>query len=131
MDIVLASVDKGIVLLNVCENIDKLDYEYNRLENIKSNIFGCHLKTIKIDSVINKSVFNCIKISLYFPYASISDVKTKIDALNKEKNEEAEEKDVNHKYKDYYAYSILITEDNNSIEELNKVKSKAFKFDFQ
>lgn len=130
VDIVLASVDKGIVLLNVCENIDKLDYEYNRLENIKSNIFGCHLKTIKIDSVINKSVFNCIKTSLYFPYASTSDVKTKIDALNKEKNEEAEEKDVNHKNKDYYAYSILITEDNNSIEELNKVKSKAFKFDY-
>lgn len=130
VDIVLASKDKGIVLLNVCENISNLDNEYKRLENIKSNIFESHLKTIKIDSVINKSVFNCIKTSLYFPYASTSDVKTKIDALNKEKNEEAEEKDVNHKCKDYYAYSILITEDNNSIEELNKVKSKAFKFDY-
>ena len=130
VDIVLASKDKGIVLLNVCEDIDNLKYEYSRLESIKTYIFESHLKSIKIDSIINKSVFNCIKISLYFPYASNNDVNAKISALNNEKNYDARKKDSRHKDKNYYAYAIFVTNNDNSIEKFNEITSRAFKFDY-
>ena len=92
LDLVMAGLGKGIIILNVCEKLENLEEEYNRLEAIKSNIFNSHLRTIKVDSIINKSVFNCVKVAMYIPKVSVVDVNIQIESLNRALNERAKKK---------------------------------------
>ena len=73
-DFVLASISHGIMLINVCENIEDICEACDRIENIKNNLFNVHLKNIKIASITNTSVFNCIKTALYFPNSSKKEI---------------------------------------------------------
>lgn len=69
-DIVMVSASKGIVLINMCNNLDNFKRDYDRIAYIKNNLFNTHLKSIKSDCIVNKSVFNCVKLGLYFPKVS-------------------------------------------------------------
>ena len=139
-DIVLANLSHGIILLNVCENIDELEINYRRIENIKSFLFNTHLKSIKIDSVINKSVYNCIKTALYFPNSSESEVKKQISSLNhkfnsyrlkviaKERN--CKESEIKIENKDYFEYVITLYTTDNIDLKLNNIQARGFKSDY-
>ena len=137
-DIVLASPDKGIVLINICENLDDFEVEYRRIENIKSRLFDTHLKSIKKDSVVNKSVFNCVKTGLYFPKISKVDVDNKLAKVNKERNEKADAEqgrvtkshNENKTLKDKFAFLIKITDDFDWVETLLKLRSRSFRYDY-
>lgn len=124
-DVVLANINRGIILINVCKDIRNLEVEYQRVENIKSYLFNTHLRTIKIDSIINRSIYGCIKTALYFPYASQQDVEEKLKTLNKEKQENNGKPD-----KDYFAYLIKLFAQTDFNEELNRITSRAFKYDY-
>ena len=87
VDFVLTSISHGIMLINVCENIDDIAEASNRIENVKSNLFNVHLKNIKIDSVINTSVYNCVKTALYFPNNSIEEIKETIEKIKQGNND--------------------------------------------
>ena len=83
-DVLMTSASRGIVLVNICYDISTLEDDFKHIENIKSYIFNTHLKTIKVDSIINKSVYGCVKTALYFPNASKKEVADKFEDIKKD-----------------------------------------------
>lgn len=123
-DFVLTSKSHGILLINVCENIDYLESTFERVEALKSNLFNIHLRTIKIDSIMYSSVYNCIKTALYFPNNTNEEVNNKIRELNAHKNENKSTP------KDYFAYLYSFTDSSNLRDELSKIGSRGFKYEY-
>ena len=121
------SISKGIVLLNVCNDLSTLDDCFNRVESIKENIFNIHLRTIKIDSIMYRSVYNCVKTGLYFPNSNETEIKAKIKELNKDKN--AERKNTTSE-KDYFAYMQVITKQTNLKDTLGQLNSRGYKYEY-
>lgn len=130
-DMVLANKGNGILLLNVCENLDNLEIEFNRIEGIKNSIFNTHLRTIKIDSVTNTSVYNCVKTALYFPNGTDSDLQRKIAEVNGEKNKRVAEnsKITIPNNKDHFEFLIKIC-NLSEVKMLNNVYSRSFRYDY-
>lgn len=124
-DVVLANITRGIILINVCKDLRNLEAEYQRVENIKSYLFNTHLRTIKIDSIINQSVYGCVKTALYFPNSSPQEVEETLNALNNEMRENYGNPD-----KNYFAYLIKLFSQSDLNEELNRVSSRAFRYDY-
>lgn len=124
-DVVLANISRGIILINVCKDLRNLDAEYQRVENIKSYLFNTHLRTIKIDSIINQSVYGCVKTALFFPNSSQREVEEKLNALNNEMRE-----NYGNPEKNYFAYLIKLFSQSDLNEELNRVSSRAFRYDY-
>lgn len=124
-DVVLANISRGIILINVCKDLRNLDAEYQRVENIKSYLFNTHLRTIKIDSIINQSVYGCVKTALFFPNSSQQEVEEKLNALNNEMRE-----NYGNPEKNYFAYLIKLFSQSDLNEELNRVSSRAFRYDY-
>lgn len=123
-DFVLTSKSHGILLINVCVNIDDLETMFEKVEALKSNIFNIHLRTIKIDSIIYSSVYNCVKTALYFPNNTNEEVNNKIRELNERKNEN---KSIT---KDFFAYLYSFTDSSNLRDELSKIESRSFKYEY-
>lgn len=139
-DIVLASLSHGIILLNVCEDIDNLEVCYRRIENIKSFLFSTHLKSIKIDSVLNGSVYNCVKTALYFSKGSKREVEEQIAVVNSKfnanrrkaitKEQKCDESDINIEDKDFFEYVLKLYPSNDLGVELNSLRANGFKSDY-
>lgn len=125
-DVVLANVSHGIIIINVCDDLLKFESEYKRIENIKSYIFNTHLKTIKIDSILNKGVYGCVKTALYFPNSTMFEVETVIEKANKEKRGEKNCKPD----KDFYAHLIRLYEFDNFGDIFSKIYSRSFRFEY-
>lgn len=123
-DFVLTSKSHGILLINVCENIDYLESTFERVEALKSNLFNIHLRTIKIDSIMYSSVYNCIKTALYFPNNTNEEVNNKIKEINERKNKNKSNT------KDYFAYLYNFTDSSNLRDELSKIGSHGFKYEY-
>lgn len=124
-DIVLANISRGIILINICKDLDDLKTEYQRVEKIKSYLFNTHLKTIKIDSIINPSVYACVKTALFFPNSTEQEVEEKLDALNQEMRRNHGNPD-----KNYFAYLIKLYAQSDFNKELNRISSRTFKYDY-
>lgn len=139
-DIVLASLSHGIILLNVCEDIEHLEIYYRRIENIKSFLFSTHLKSIKIDSVLNRSVYNSVKTALYFPKNSKSEVEEKIAEVNSKinanrrkaiaKERKCDESDISIDDKDFFEYVLKLFPSDDLSIELNSLRANGFKSDY-
>lgn len=139
-DIVLANLSHGIVLLNVCENIELLETCYRRIENIKSFLFNTHLKSIKIDSVLNRTVYNSVKTALYFPKNSKSEVEEQIAKLNEKfnanrrkataKGRKSNETDIIIEDKDYFKYVLQLYLSDDLNIKLNSLRANGFKSDY-
>jgi hypothetical protein len=125
-DILLASMSKGIVILHVCRDVNNIETDFYRVENIKSYLFNTHLKTIKVDSIINQSVYGCVKTGLYFPNSTRSEVEDAIDQLNEERNI----KNQNTSPKDHFAYMIKAFPSDDFNETLNRLSSRGFRSDY-
>lgn len=125
VDIILTSVSKGIMLINECQDLAELEDAVKRVENIKDNLFNIHLKTIKIDSVVNKSVFNCVKCALFFPNNTDSEVNEAIDELNYKKNNGNQ-----CGGKNYFAYITTFTKTTDIKATLQKTISRSFRYDY-
>lgn len=127
VDYILASRQQGIVLINVCDNIDNLESEINRIETIKNNIYNLHLKNIKIDSIVYSRVYNCVKVALYFPNKSYMEVNDRISELNRAKNAEIRKKHKHHQDKDFYSHLYRFTDESDLKRELGRVYVNGFK----
>lgn len=125
-DLLLANISRGFVIVNICDDVSKLESAYNRIENIKSYIFNTHLKSIKVDSIINKSVYGCVKVGLFFPNSSRADVKNELKRLNDIKNEQFK----NSVQKNYFAYLITLFVDDDYRKILNHISVNGFRFDY-
>lgn len=131
VDFILSSKSKGIILINICEQIENIESEFNRLENIKNHIFSIHLKSIKIDSIFTPSVYNCIKIALYFPNNTIDEINDKITQLNSIKNNELKKHSNNNfKEKDFFKYYYKFTLETNIHDELEKSYARGFRYEY-
>lgn len=139
-DIVLASLSHGIILLNVCEDIEHLEIYYRRIENIKSFLFSTHLKSIKIDSVLNRTVYNSVKTAIYFPKSSKTEVEEQIAKVNKifnfnrriaiAKERKCNETDVKIEDKDYFEYVLKLFSSDDLNIKLNSLRANGFKSDY-
>ena len=132
VDFVLLSKSRGILLINVCEDLSELDDAYKRIESVKSNIFNIHLRTIKIDSIMNSSVFNCVKTALYFPNNTQGEVSSKIAELNNVINAKLDESHPLQKphTKDHFAYFFRFMDSSNLDEDIAKISSRGFRYDY-
>ena len=122
VDFILASSSQGIVLLNVCRNLADLEIEFNRIETVKNQIFNLHLRNIKIDSITNSRIYNCVKIALYFPYNTYEQINNHINELNKVKNVELQRQ----QYKDFYAHLYRFTNETDLNRELRRISVHGF-----
>lgn len=139
-DIALAHLSHGIVLLNICENIENLEVCYRRIENIKGFLFSTHLKSIKIDSVLNKTVYNSVKTALYFPNSSKQEVEEKISEVNEvfnsnrikviAKERKCKESEVRIEKKDYFEYILQLYPSDDLGSRLNNLRANGFKSDY-
>ena len=130
-DFVLISKSRGVLLINVCNDIMLFEDEYRRVEKIKEYLYSVHLKSIKVDTILNSRTYNCIKTALYFPNNSSQEVEEKINEVNKKWNAEPKGKVNNsHKPKDYFAYFLRFTNESDLKVELNAIHSSVFKYDY-
>lgn len=129
-DFVLTSISRGFILINVCNDISKLDEDFNRIDGIKKYLFNIHLKTIKIDSLICPSVFNCVKTALYFPNNTLEEVEDKIKQLNEYQNFQNSKNNEQYQNKDFYKFLYRFTKTTDFRTELNKVYSNGFKYEY-
>lgn len=125
-DVVLASISHGIIIINVCNELSKFESEFKRVENIKSYIFNTHLKSIKIDSVLNKSVYGCVKTALYFPNSTLFEVKAEIERANNERKKLSN----TASDKDFYEHLLRLYEFDNFGAILNKIYTRSFRFEY-
>lgn len=123
VDFVLISKSKGILLINVCNDISLFEEEYRRVEKIKEYLFCVHLKSIKVDTILNSKTYNCVKTALYFPNNSSKEVEERINEVNNKLN-------ANHKQKDNFAYFLRFTNESDLKKELNGIYTSAFKYDY-
>lgn len=130
VDFVLASRSQGIILINVCNDLSNLDVAFKRIETIKNNIFDLHLRDIKIDSIIYSSIYNCVKVALYFPNNTYEEVNNCIAELNKGKNKELNNKYNNSKDKDFYSHLYRFTNETDLKKELGRIWVKGFKSEY-
>lgn len=129
IDFLLISKSKGIILLNVCRDLKDLELYYNKAETVKENLFNIHLRTIKIDSVLFRSVYNNVKTGLYFPNASLEEVQSKINEINEEKKSYHYD-DTAKGDKDHFAYMLRLTPGSNLHDYFEKIKSYGFKYEY-
>ena len=123
VDFVLIGKSKGILLINVCNDISLFEEEYRRVEKIKEYLFCVHLKSIKVDTILNSKTYNCVKTALYFPNNSSKEVEERINEVNNKLN-------ANHKQKDNFAYFLRFTNESDLKKELNGIYTSAFKYDY-
>ena len=126
VDFILASISQGIVLINVCRNLADFEIEYSRIETVKNQIFNLHLRNIKIDSITNSRIYNCVKIALYFPYNTYEQINKHINELNKVKNAELQNKYSVYQYKDFYAHLYRFTNETDLSRELRRISVHGF-----
>lgn len=129
-DFVLASQIHGIILINVCTELSEIKEAFSRIESVKNNLYNIHLRTIKIDSIMYPSVYNCVKTALFFPNNSIAEINEKIKELNEIKNKELNTKYGGKHEKDHYAYLFRFTETSSLKEELERINPLGFKIEY-
>lgn len=66
-DMFLLSISRGAIIINVCEDITHFKEEFRKVEAIKAALFEIYMKNLKIQTIINSSIYNSIKTALYFP----------------------------------------------------------------
>lgn len=133
VDLLLASVDKGIVLLNICEETEPepISIAIRRIETIKNILFDTCLRTIKIDSIINSSVYNCIKIGLFFTNLTEQEAADKLaDITSNPNNSENEEKQKRNYQANTIQYLVKIAKDSDYVDKFKKQKAQAFKYEY-
>lgn len=129
IDFLLVSKSKGIILINVCRNLEDLEACYNRVRTVKENLFNIHLRTIKIDSVLHRNIYGNVKTGLFFPTASSEDIQSKIDEINEEKKA-SQDDDSKTRNTDCFAYLIALTQESNLQESIGRLRSNGFKYDY-
>ncbi len=114
VDLLLMGIGKGIVLINVCEDLSKLEEGFNRIEYIKKQLLNEHLKKVRIDSIINTKVYGCIKTALFFPNATNEEITNEINRSNK----------------NYYKYLLRLNPETNVKDEIGKITAGAFRSEY-
>lgn len=133
-DILMSSETHGIVLVGVCsKNEDKaeaeLDRQFERLKNIKTEMFATHLRTLKVDSIENSSVFNCVKIALYVPGVKFDQLRKafRVKGEGEVKNGMKQNEENIDKA---WLYVTPLTDETSSIDNLNQLSSKGFRAEY-
>lgn len=135
VDFVLTSPTRGIVLLNVCENLSDLRKDYERIEGLKQELFDVYLKSLKINTIVNSSFYNSIKTGLFFTSSTQKEIETKckeyFEIIKEESKEEETSIDNKNKKKttDPTAFLIKLTTENCK-SQLHNIKSRFFKSEF-
>ena len=124
-DAVLTNISHGIIIVNVCQDLSNLEADFKRVENIKSYLFNTHLKTIKIDSVINKGVYGCVKTALYFPNSSPEEVSNEVEKVNESLRGKTKG---NTEGKDFFEYLIKLYYQDDYNEKINKIYTRSFRY---
>jgi hypothetical protein len=122
-DFVLANISRGIVLVNVCDDITNFKEDYNRVDAIKHALFDIYVRRLKIGTIINPKVYNTIKIGLYFTNSSEADIEKACQ------NYYDDLKCTNSKASDPTVFMIKLRSDNLDTV-LARVSSDSFKYDY-
>lgn len=143
-DFVLANISRGIVVINVCNDISNFAEDYERLEAIKQAIIDTYIKSLKISTIITPSTYNSIKVGLYFESSNFDKIEEacanyyqKILAKweETEKAREVKLKKDGIGYKrgsqptDSTRYLVKITPEN-CFSEINTITCRGFRYDF-
>lgn len=128
-DFVLANINKGIVLINICDDINNFEKDFDRIEAIKQSLFDTYIKSLKIGTIINSSLYNSIKTGLFFTNCNDEQVegacrKYYEDLKNKQKNHISSKP-----IKDPTLFLIKLTTVNCD-QTIKGIQSNAFKSDF-
>ncbi len=74
-DFILAGITRGVVIVNLCEDISNFAEDYERVEAIKSALIDTYIKSLKIGTILTPATYNAIKVGLYFTTASTEEVQ--------------------------------------------------------
>lgn len=127
-DFLLTNISKGILILNVCEDVQNFERDLKRVGAIKQAFIDTYIKRLKIDTILNPSTYGCINIGLYFPNNITEEIETicreyygKLCQRAKEENKECP--------KDPTAYLLKLC-DENIAKELSNITAHGFRFDY-
>lgn len=141
-DFVLVNISRGIVIINVCDDISKFPEEYERVEAIKQAVINTYIKSLKIDAILAQSIYNVVKVGLYFISANAQEIEDacssyfrdvltnweKIEDLRKNKlKTEAKEYILGEQPEDSTQFLIKLNKDN-CLTAIDSIKCKGFKF---
>lgn len=140
-DFVLANISRGIVIINVCDDISKFPEEYARVETIKQAVIDTYIKSLKIDTILAHSLYNVIKVGLYFISANTREIEDactsyfrdvltnweKEGLKNNKLKAEAQEYIPDEQPEDPTRFLIKLNKDN-CLTEIDTIKCKGFKF---
>lgn len=129
-DFFLVNMNRGVVIINVCDNIAKFGEEFERVEAIKQALIDTYIKSLKIDTILSPSTYNTIKIGLYFPQANPSDVEEQCSLYYQNIIQRWEEnKKKGMRPKDPTPYIVKLYR-NNCSNELSYINCRGFRYDF-
>ena len=69
------ATSKGVVIVNVCDDIEDFDKSYEKVEAIKAALYDTYIESLQVNTVLDRSIYNSIKTGLYFPNASEDEIK--------------------------------------------------------
>lgn len=125
-DFILASISKGILILNVCEDTKNFERDLKRVGAIKQAFIDTYIKRLKIDTILNPSAYGCINIGLYFPNNTTGEIET----ICREYYDKLCQKAKKEKCpKDPTAYLLKLC-DENIAQELSNIAVRGFRFDY-
>lgn len=127
-DFLLNDSQRGIVLVNVCDDVSEFSEEYQKIEDIKRSLFDTYVKSLKVNTILNPSVYNSVKTALYFPNAGKEEVEQQCKEYYSKVCEET-----NSYYKGKPTDStkfLLKLFPSTAGDDLQRVMSKGFKYEF-
>lgn len=127
-DIFLASVSRGLVIVNVCK-LDNIKQELRRIEEIRDEIFNTYVKSMKIASIRNHSVFYDVKCVLYFPHATRTELVLEKAYSNWLMNKSAKMSSKEGE-KDGYKFVRTIASNDDLVDILNGFTAGSFRYEF-
>ena len=132
-DFVLANMNRGIVIVNICEDISKLGEEYERVDAIKQALIDTYIKSLKIGTILTPATYNVIKVGLYFPSATPENVEAQCmlyyqGLLQRWRENNIQEKEYKEP-KDLTQFIVKLYKENSS-SEIKAINCCGFRYDF-
>lgn len=109
-DFILLNFTRGVLLVNVCNNIKNFKKEFDRIEAIKRSFFDTYIDSMKASCIVNPSVFNTVKTALFFTDASHKEIEDACNIYNQELKEKYDKCGIQFEKKGSTSQHVALTD---------------------
>ena len=128
-DFILMSPEKGFVIVNVCDDITNFNDIFFRTESIKRTFFDIYLKSLKIDSIKNRALFNSVKTAIFFTNATSAEISSARTEYYNNLRINKEDTPIERLPKDPTRYLVIFTQADNT-ERIRQINTPKFSIEY-